>query len=506
MKKQIVKCIKRIRTAGITGVSFLFLILLTNTGCDNSTAVGDDIKAPKVMLTSPVLTNQGYSLVTGTQAIISGTAIDDISVTRLGYRLNDGEEQDISFTVGNSVEFEFTAILEPGNNAIVISASDEAENQAELERVVASAVVRYDVIVVGEPDADMFSQPQAINTAGDVTLYWENYQVKQGYLWSAGDLTQLVLPEGHVLMNITGVNSSRVVVGDLEDEGTGNDDWRDLPVIWENGQPTMLPLPAGYRMGGASAINDDGNIAGYVMDYLSNDWGAVLWQNGEPTLISEDAYANDINSSNVVTGSFFGGGNELAFRWDNGLMTPLMPPAGYTNSVGVAINDAGDVVGRSYDPATFSKNLATMWKGTTAISLGEIPGGKKSYRARGINNLGLAVGAVDNIETGSRTAFISEDGRMSLLNHLTNGEWVIIDAFGINDEGQIIALALPAGSDPYMNQFHSLLLDPVDAVTGDAMSVYIPQQSISGAEAQYIIEQLRPRPTHNPLRKSRLPQ
>lgn len=90
---------------------------------------------------------------------------------------------------------------------------------------------------------------------------------------------------------------------------------------------------------------------------------------------------------------------------------------------------------------------------------------------------------------------------MSLLNHLTNGEWDIIEAFGINDEGQIVALARRAGS----NKLYSLVLDPVDAITGDAMSVYIPQQLIRDESARYIIERLLPRSTHNQLRKRRLP-
>lgn len=403
MKKQNAECIKKVRIVGVSGVSFLFIIALANTGCDNSSAAVDDLTAPTVMVTSPVLTDQGYSLVTGTQTIISGTAIDDIAVTRLAYRLNDGEEQDISITTGNSVKFEFTAALKPGNNAIVISAHDAAGNQSEFERVIASAVVRYKVTMAGEPDEGMISRPRAINAAGDIALQWEpnNSRGSQGYLWSAGDLKELVLPEGHVLMSINGVNNSRVVVGDLEDEGTGNGDWRDLPVIWENGQPTLIPLLSGYTMGGASAINDVGTIAGYVMDDEWDNWEAVIWQNGVPTLISEDAVASDINTSGIVTGSFWGGSYSRAFRWENGHMTPLEPTAGNTVSEGLAINDAGDVVGFSYDRDTFPLTHATLWKGTTAISLGEIPGGIY-YRTWGINNHGLAVGAVDNVELGYR--------------------------------------------------------------------------------------------------------
>jgi len=495
--------------ASVYGVAFLLMVVAA--GCDGVSDANEeqDIIAPTVKLTSPALTNQGYSLVTATQTNIRGTANDNIAVTRLAYRLNDGEEQDISITTGNSVEFEFTAALEPGNNEIIISASDAAGNQAELKRIIASAVVRYDVIVAGEPDEGMMSRPRAINASGDAALKWEDMSLDMnsrdalGFVWSAGALTELVIPDGHVLMGVSGINASRVVVGNLEDVGTGTGDWRDLPVIWKYGQPTVLPLLSDYTMGGASGINDAGTIAGYVMDDGWDNWAAVLWRDGEPTLIRTDAVASDINSSGIVTGDFWGGSEPRAFRWDNGEMTTLEPFEGKTVSVGLAINDAGDVVGFSYDRHTFPHTRATLWQGTNAISLGEVPGGMY-YRTWGINNHGQAVGAVDYEETEYRTAFISENGRMSLLNHLTNGEWDIIEAFGVNDEGQIVALAQRAGSNPYLNEFHSLLLDPIDAITGDAMSVYIPQQSISAEAAKHIIERLVPRSAYNQQRKSRL--
>ena len=169
----------------------------------------------------------------------------------------------------------------------------------------------YHVVVAGEFD-DGGSRPRAINASGDVALQRENEDPRdaQGFVWSAGALTELVLPHGHVLMGVSGINASRVVVGDLEDVGTGTGDWRDVPVAWEDGQPTLLRT---------------------------------------------DAAASDINSSGALTGSFWSGNNARAFRWDDGIMTPLEPPTGMNVSEGLAINDAGQILALGLEPVLVAK-------------------------------------------------------------------------------------------------------------------------------------------------------
>jgi uncharacterized membrane protein len=476
---------------------------LALSGCDSSPAAVNDLGPLSITVASP----GGTSTVAQGAIVIRGTATDNVGVTRLTYNHNGAAEQEVPISSGRSVDFEFTVpALEPGSNHVVVSAFNAAGNTAEAKRHVTYAAVRYHVIVAGEFD-DGGSRPQAINASGDVALHWEgeNHRDSQGFVWSAGALTKLVLPDGHILMGVSGINASRVVVGDLEDVGTGTGDWRDLPVVWEHGQPTVLPLLPGYSMGGASAINDAGAIAGYVMDDGWDNWAAVLWRDGEPTLIRADAWASDINFSGVATGSFWSGNHARAFRWDDGQLTPLEPPAGTTVSHGLAINDAGDVVGYSYDRSTFPRTRATLWQGTTAVSLGEVPGGTY-YRTWGVNSHLQAVGGVDGQEPGSRHAFISENGRMSLLNHLTNGEWDLIEAMGINDAGQILVLAVRAGRLPYSHEIRSVILEPVDAAVGDASFLPLAQRSIRGEADPAMLERLRPRSAHERFREGRGPR
>jgi probable HAF family extracellular repeat protein len=466
-------------------------------GCDGNPAAIEDLTPPSITVTSHGAT----SMVEQGAIVVRGTATDGVGVTRMTYTLNGAAEQEVPISSGRSVEFEFTVpALEPGSNHLVVSAFDAVGNSAEAQRHVSYATVRYHVVVAGEFD-DGGSRPRAINASGDVALQWEdgNDRDAQGFVWSAGALTALVLPDGHVLMGVSGINASRTVVGDLEEVGTGTFGFRDVPAVWVDGQPHVLPRLDGFPQGGASAINNAGTIAGYVMDDDWDNWAAVLWHDGEPTLIRADAGASDINSSGVVTGSFWSGNNARAFRWEDGQMTQLNPPAGTTVSHGLAINDAGDVVGFSYNPSTFPLTRATLWQGTTAVSLGEVPGGVY-YRTWGVNNHLQAVGGVDGQEPGSRRAFISENGRMSLLNHLTNGEWDIIEAMGINDAGQILVLAMRAG------RARSIILEPVDAAAGDASFVPPTQRSIRGEADPARLELMRPRSALERFREGRSPR
>jgi probable HAF family extracellular repeat protein len=487
-------------------LAFALLPCIALYGCDSSPTTVTDAAPPTIALTSPAVTAGGYSTVGQAAVVIRGTATDDVSVTRMTYSLNGAAEQDISISPGSTVDFEFTVpSLAAGSNHLIVTAFDGVDNHAQTRRHINYAVVRYQVVSAGRPE-DGGSRPRAINAAGDVALQWQSMRDPrgaEGYVWSAGALTHLALPEGHVLMGVSGINASRVVVGDLEDVGTGAGDWRDVPVVWERGQPTVLPLLPAYPMGGASAINDAGTIAGYVMDDEWDNWAAALWHDGVPTIIRADAVASDINASGVVTGSFWTGNSSRAFRWNNGQVTTLEPLPGMTASEGLAINDAGDVVGFSYDRATFPHTRATLWRGTTVTSLGELPGGMY-YRAWGINNHGQAVGGVDYEQPGRRTAFISRNGRMSLLNHLIDDEWDIIEAMGINDAGQVVALALRAGSDPFLNQFHSVLLVPLAAAAAEAGAGSVSQRPtrlgadhpmLGGSRTRSTIEGLRGRRT-----------
>jgi uncharacterized membrane protein len=480
----------RIRTPAL--LLWPLLLLATACGDQGVTTPAADTAPPTITLDSPGIRTAGYSLVSESQAMFRGTASDDVAVTRMTYSLNGAAEQDISVSPGPNVTFEFTIpALAPGANIVVISASDAAGNRQDLSRHVSYAVVRYKVVTTAD-FADGGSRARGINSAGDMTVQRDRPDGSRPYVWSDTGLTELVVPEGHVLMSVLGINSARVAVGDLEDTGTGAGDWRDVPVVWVNGQPTVLPLLPGFTMGGAVAINDAGIIAGYVMDQTWDNWAAVVWTAGQPTRLSMpgggSAWASDINSGGVLTGSYSAGSAERAFRWNAGQVETLQPLQGFAASAGLALNDGGDVVGFSYN-ATSNITRATMWRGTVAVSLGEFPGGRY-YRAWGVNNQLQAVGGVDSEGQGvRRAAFISEDGRMSLLSHLTSEGWEIIEAMAINDAGQIAAIAVHSTGG---FRTYAVRLDPVDPAAVAMSDRVLPQALGARGVAGTIGNRLRP--------------
>jgi probable HAF family extracellular repeat protein len=141
-------------------------------------------------------------------------------------------------------------------------------------------------------------------------------------------------------------------------------------------------------------------------------------------------YAYDINNVGQITGSANRpNGPQHAFRYQNGVMTDLGVLAGTTASQGLAINDLGQVVGRSfYTTGTgVEVNSAFLYSGSTMVNLGY-------GQAFGINNAGDVVGC-----DGSH-AFIYQNGTMIDLNTLIapGSGWTLSAAFAINDAGQIV--------------------------------------------------------------------
>jgi uncharacterized membrane protein len=439
--------------------------------------------------------------------IVRGTATDGVAVARIAYSLNGATEQVVATSSKRSVNFEFTVpALKPGANNITIAAFDAAGNQGVAARHVDFAVVRYQVVVAGEFDVGG-ARPGALNASGDVVIQWQGGDDRggRGYVWSAGALTELVLPDGHVLMGVAGINASRVAVGDLEDVGTGTGDWRDVPVVWEDGQPTVLPVLPGYTMGGAVQVNNEGVIAGYVMDQSWDNWAAAIWIDREPVSLAipgGSSVATGINSALEVTGGFWSGTSHRAFRWQGGVTTALEPLEGYNGSSAFALSEAGDVVGYSFRTGSEYRGgntRATLWRGSTASSLGELPGGRY-YRAWGINGTGQAVGEVDMQQGQSNypaTGFISENGRMSLLNHLTSDQWHIIVAYDINDAGQIAAYAV----NTVDGRVRAVRLDPVEgsAAAAEVSSSFLPRDGVSLSPAD--IDRLRPRSPFERMRE-----
>lgn len=245
----------------------------------------------------------------------------------------------------------------------------------------------------------------------------------------------------------------------------------------------------------ANGLNSAGLVVG-----SSNALGrssAMLWQQGTAvdlgTLGGSDAWAMDVNNAGqIVGGSVTASGAGRAFLYQNGQMKDLGTLAGGVGSTAMAINESGQVAGWSqsamgsfqafvYSPGqgmqaiggsgSYAMDIndsgqvaghqrtagglhAFLYSGGVAQDLGTL-GGAFSF-GFGLNGSGQVVG-YSWMADGTTHAFLYMDGVMLDLNSMLSGEgggWELLEAYGINDAGQIV------GSGRLNGQVRAFRLDP----------------------------------------------
>jgi probable HAF family extracellular repeat protein len=136
--------------------------------------------------------------------------------------------------------------------------------------------------------------------------------------------------------------------------------------------------------------------------------------------------------------------------FDSAHVTDLNPLPGAPFAQAVAINDVGQVAGIS--------DIAFRWQNGVVTNLGQLNG--VTGRPGAINHGGQIVGATS--EVLERAWVWTGNGSIKDLNTLIPRKtgWFLQDARGINDAGQIVGL----GQHPNVNR--AFLLTPISAPTG----------------------------------------
>lgn len=236
--------------------------------------------------------------------------------------------------------------------------------------------------------------------------------------------------------------------------------------------PTHLVLSSDpTRQAGASAVNESGVVAGYVLS--GPVLGTVLTStSGSPaTPVSAIGAGgpSGINASGQVAGSTYVGSGcakctsfLTAFYTgpDATGVTVLGTLGGFSSSAS-AINDAGQVVGHAaYVPNEINSPVHAFIAGTGTTGLRDLGTlGGASSSANDVNGFGQAVGWAQ-LADGSRHAFITGGDGLGLfdLNDLVSFSdgTVLTEALGISSTGYVVALGSNA-----LGQKAYLLKNPV---------------------------------------------
>ncbi len=249
------------------------------------------------------------------------------------------------------------------------------------------------------------------------------------FFWQDGNLEDIGTLGGPDTIPGPGCNNQRsgTIVGSSYTSYTPNP---------SSGQPTLDPF-----LWDDGTMTDLGNLGGtFSFGQCANNRGEVIGDSNLP-----------------------GDQNSHAFRWRNGGMKDLGTLGG-ANSEAIWINDTGDIAG-SADLPTPNIHDAVVWRHGHIKDLGTLPGDPCS-RGRAINSRGQVVGGSSDCANFLHAFVWEGSGPMRDLNKLIRpGSGLqLINAFNINDRGEILAKSFPVGTTPNddENLGHLVLLVPCD--------------------------------------------
>ena len=295
---------------------------------------------------------------------------------------------------------------------------------------------------VTPPLIDVGSQATAVNINGQIVGYVANRV--QAFSWSLEKGLRLLPTLGSTPVDAVAVNAAGLVIG------TSNaTNGRQHAYVWnsQTGQMTdlgaRLPQPATNRSF-ATGINDDGYVVGRASFTNGGLQHAIVWfpDGSFRDLGLGLAVAINARGQVAVTGSGVGEcAGSGAYLWNLQTQTKVCLGSFGAETIPVALNDNGQVVGQARVPATNPAVYhAFSWTQAAGIvDLGTL-GGKLSA-AVAVNSSGMVVG--------------NSDVKVGFLNHQHAFKWTRVGgmkdlgtlggldsmAFALNAKGQIAGVA-----------------------------------------------------------------
>jgi hypothetical protein len=265
----------------------------------------------------------------------------------------------------------------------------------------------YDIGVV--QGGDTASQGFGVSRAGIAVGRSFQANGTQAFTWTLkGGIVGLPNLAGRSYCVSNSANDDGVVVGTAATTAFGSG---RLPVIWQNGVVSQLPLLVGETLGDANSVNS-ANVAVGSVDSGSNQRGAI-YSGGSATIITQT----------TANGSFF--------------LTAF------------GINDSGRVVGQGIDPTNAARNVGIVYDigQNMAFEVGALPG-LNGALAFGVSNTGYVVGS-SMFDQGSGLPFIwSDQGGMVAIPLATGTSEG--SARAVNSAGWVVGDDSSAFSIPFL--------------------------------------------------------
>lgn len=278
------------------------------------------------------------------------------------------------------------------------SNGNTSDNRTTSGRQEPTGSPQYQIYDIGVVQAgDKASQGLGVSRAGIAVGRSLRNNGSQAFTWTLnGGLVGLPNLAGRSYCVSNSANDSGIVVGTGATTAFGSG---RLPVIWQNGVVSQLPLPVGQTLGDA----------------------------------------NSVNASNVAVGSVNAGSDQRGVIYDGGsatIITQTTPDGSYFLTA-FGINDSGRVVGQGIDPVHAARNVGIAYDigQSMAFDVGALPG-MNGALAFGVSNTGHIVGS-SMLNQGSGLPFVwSDQGGMvaiPLVSGTSQGT-----AQGVNSNGWVV--------------------------------------------------------------------